>query len=111
MPTSGGGFEQTYNAQAGVDMDLMFIVENHVTQQPNYKQELKAALQNLAALPKKLGKVDALAADTGYFREDNVNSCEQAYIVPYISAERDRHNRPLKERFSQPQPFLKMLIP
>jgi hypothetical protein len=107
MPTSGGGFEQTYNAQAGVDMDSMFIVENHVTQQPNDKQELKPALQNLAALPEKLGKVDALAADTGYFSEGNVNSCEQAHIVPYIAAERDKHNPPLKERFSQPQPLPK----
>jgi transposase len=105
MPTSGGGFEQTYNAQAGVDMDSMFIVENHVTQQPNDKQELKPALQNLAALPEKLGKVDALAVDTGYFSEGNVNSCEQAHIVPYIAAERDKHNQPLKERFSQPQPL------
>ncbi len=105
MPTSGGGFEQTYNAQAGVDMDSMFIAENHVTQQPNDKQELKPALQNLAALPEKLGMVDALAADTGYFSEGNVNSCEQAHIVPYIAAERDKHNQPLKERFSQPQPL------
>jgi transposase len=105
MPTSGGGFEQTYNAQAGVDMDSMFIVENHITQQPNDKQELKPALQNLAALPEKLGKVDALAADTGYFSEGNVNSCEQAHIVPYIANERDKHNQYLKERFSQPQPL------
>jgi transposase len=105
MPTSGGGFEQTYNAQAGVDMDSMFIVENHVTQQPNDKQELKPALQNLAALPEKLGKVDALSADTGYFSEGNVNSCEQAHIVPYIAVERDKHNQPLKERFSQLQPL------
>ena len=105
MLTSGGGFKQTYNAQAGVDMDSMFIVENHVTQQPNDKQELKPALQNLAALPEKLGKVDALAADTGYFSEGNVNSCEQAHIVPYIAAERDKHNQPLKKRFSQPQPL------
>ncbi len=29
MPTSGGGFEQAYNAQASVDMDTMLIVGNH----------------------------------------------------------------------------------
>lgn len=103
MPTSGGGFEQTYNAQAGVDMDSMLIVENHVTQQPNDKQEIKPALQNLAALPDKLGKVDALAADTGYFSENNVKSCEQEHIKPYIATERDKHNQSLKERFYQPQ--------
>jgi hypothetical protein len=32
MPTSGGGFEQAYNAQASVDMDSLLIVENHVSQ-------------------------------------------------------------------------------
>jgi len=65
MPTSGGGFEQTYNAQAGVDMHSMLIVENHVTQQPNDKQEIKPALQNLADLPDTLGKVDRLL-ETSY---------------------------------------------
>jgi len=63
-PSQEEVFEQTYNAQAGVDRDSMFIVENHVTQQPNDKQEIKPALANLAALPDTLGKVDALAADT-----------------------------------------------
>jgi hypothetical protein len=32
MPESGGGFEQSYNAQAGVDHGRRLIVENHVTQ-------------------------------------------------------------------------------
>ena len=103
MPTSGGGFEQTYNAQAGVDMDSMFIVENHVTQQPNDKQEIKPALANLAALPDTLGKVDALAADTGYFSENNVKHCEQEHIKPYIATERNKHNQSLNKRFYQPQ--------
>jgi len=106
MPTSGGGFEQTYNAQAGVDMDSMLIMENHVTQQPNDKQEIKPALQNLASLPDTLGKVDALAADTGYFSENNVKSCEQEHIKAYIATERDKHNQSLKERFYQPQQTL-----
>lgn len=33
MPTSGGGFQQCYNAQAAVDIYSRLIVENHVTQQ------------------------------------------------------------------------------
>ncbi len=103
MPTSGGGFEQTYNAQAGVDMDSMLIVENHVTQHPNDKQEIKPALKNLAALPDTLGTVDALAADTGYFSENNVNRCEHKHIKPYIATKRDKHNQYLNKRFSQPQ--------
>ena len=103
MPTSGGGFEQTYNAQAGVDMDSMLIVENHVTQHPNDKQEIKPALKNLAALPDTLGTVDALAADTGYFSENNVNRCEHKHIKAYIATKHDKHNQYLNKRFSQPQ--------
>ncbi len=34
MPTSGGGFEQAYNAQATVDMDTMLIVGNHGASTP-----------------------------------------------------------------------------
>jgi len=41
MPVSGGGFEQAYNAQASVDMETMLIVGNHVSQNPNDKQEVE----------------------------------------------------------------------
>ncbi len=105
MPTPGGSFEQAYNAQAGVDMDSMLIVENHITQQPNDKQEIKPTLENLATLPSRLGNIDALTADTGYFSEDNVKSCEQEHITPYIATERDKHNRSLKKRLSEPEPL------
>jgi len=40
MPVSGGGFEQAYNAQAGVDHGSRLIVVNHLSQNPNDKQEL-----------------------------------------------------------------------
>jgi transposase len=58
MPVSGGGFEQSFNAQAGVDMASKLIVAAHVTQQANDKQQLKPTLENLATLPKELGTVD-----------------------------------------------------
>lgn len=105
MPTSSGGFEQTYNAQAAVENDSRLIVENHITQQPNDKQEIEPALQNLAALPDKMGKANALLADTGYFSEENVRTCESNHIVPYISVQREKHNLPLTERFSEPDPL------
>jgi len=47
MPTSGGGFEQAYNAQASVEMDSLLIVGVHVSQAPNDKQEIEAALDAL----------------------------------------------------------------
>jgi transposase len=105
MPNSNGGFEQAYNAQAGVDMDSMFIVENHITQQPNDKQEMQPALRNLSTLPSQMGKVEAAAADTGYFSEDNVKACEEHQIVPYIATKRDKHNLSLEERFFEPGPL------
>lgn len=105
MPTSSGGFEQTYNVQAGVDTTSKLIVSAHVTQQPNDKQELEPTLKNLAALPKQLGKATELIADSGYFSETNVTACEKESITPYIAAGRQEHNQPLWERFKEPPPL------
>jgi hypothetical protein len=45
MPTASGGFEQAYNVQAGVDVEAHLIVEQHVTQHTNDKQEIEPALE------------------------------------------------------------------
>jgi len=105
MPVSGGGFDQCYNAQASVDIETMLIVGQHLSQNPNDKQEISPALEGLRALPEQLGTVDSLLADAGYFSEANVKSCEEEQILPFISAHRDKHNRSLKERFSEPAPL------
>ena len=105
MPVSGGGFEQAYNAQAGVDTTTKLIVAAHVTQQSNDKQELVPTLENLAALPKELGTATELIADSGYFSETNVNACEDEEITPYIAVDRQQHNQPLWDRFTEPQPL------
>jgi transposase len=41
MPVSGGGFEQSYNAQAGVDTETMLVVTAHVSQACNDKREVQ----------------------------------------------------------------------
>ena len=105
MPTSGGGFEQCYNAQASVDIDTMLVVGQHLTQNPNDKQEIEPALEALNKLPKDLGTIDSLLADAGYFSQDNVDSCLKEKLLPYISVGRDEHNQSLKERFSEPTPL------
>lgn len=105
MPTSGGGFEQAYNAQAAVDIESMLIVESHITQQPNDKQEIETTLKEIAELPQELGKVDTILADAGYFSEANVAGCEDRNIMPHIATGREKHNQPLKERFSEPPPL------
>jgi transposase len=105
MPTSGKGFEQAYNAQAAVDVESMLIVETHVSQAPNDKQELTPALAALKALPTQLGKVDAMLADAGYYSEDNVTACEKSEIEAFIPPGREAHNQTLSERFAQPAPL------
>jgi len=96
MPTSGGGFEQAYNAQAAVDVETKLIVTAHVTQQTNDKQELEPTLSLLEQLPAELGRAEDLLADAGYFSETNVAACEQQEITAYIAVGRTRHNAPLQ---------------
>ena len=100
MPVSGGGFEQAYNGQIGVEGDSRLIVCQYVSQQPNDKQELVPALDKLAQLPEELGQVKTASADTGYYSEDNVGACEKAGVLPYIACGREPHYPPLEERLA-----------
>jgi len=104
MP-SAEGFKQAYNAQAAVDLDTMCVISSHVTQSPNDKQEVNPTLEALDKLPEQLGKVDTLLADTGYFSEANVNKCIEAEVTPLFSTGRQKHNQPLQERFTKPEPL------
>lgn len=106
MP-SHDGFVQSYNAQAGVDTDTHLIVEQHLSQQPNDKQEVTPTVEGLQQLPEALGEADKLLADTGYFSEANVNRCESNGITPYIPEGRQGHNEPLLERFADDPPAAK----
>lgn len=105
MPTSGGGFEQAYNVQAAVDVESRLIVEKHVTQATNDKQQIEPALEELSSCEEVLGKAEALLADTGYFSENNVFAVDQYGATPYIAEKRDSHNRPLMERFKPDNPM------
>jgi IS5 family transposase len=105
MPTSSGGFDQAYNAQAGVDVETHLIVEQHLTQHTNDKQEIEPALEAMSQLPQALGEAENLLADTGYFSEANVEKCTKARLVPFIPERREKHNLPLMERFREgPEP-------
>ena len=102
MPTSGGGFDQTYNAQIAVDMDSYLIVHNHLTQHTNDKQEIKPFLKAAQQLPQELGRIEDLAADAGYFSNDNVESCYKEIVRPSISHRRNAHHKALEDRFDEP---------
>jgi transposase len=101
MPESGGGFQQAYNAQAAVDMDTMLILENHVSQSSNDKQELQPIFNKIAQLPKQLGVVDKVAADNGYKSESNTVFAAEAGIELYVPVGRQKHNNKLDELLSQ----------
>jgi hypothetical protein len=103
MPTSGDGFEHAYNAQAAVDMDTLFILTNHVSQQSNDKQELELALEQLGSLPETIGAVAAVVGDAGYCSEGNVKKCEANQITPYLAGKREKHHEVLGERFAPPE--------
>ena len=102
MPVSGGGFEQAYNAQASVDMETMLIVGNHVSQNPNDKQEVEPALSQLDKLPESLGKVEKAALDSGFFSKHNTQQFKEKGIEPYIASGRQNHYPSLEERFATP---------
>jgi hypothetical protein len=104
MPVSGGGFDQAYNAQAAVDTQSMLIVENHVSQKTNDKQEIEPAVKNLKALPEKLGTVTDIISDNGFYSEENVKTCIEHTITPYIALDREQHNQSPFERFEEPPP-------
>lgn len=104
MPVSGGGFEQSYNAQAGVDTDTMMVITRHVSQACNDKREVVPTLQQIQALPAMLGEVKALLADNGYFSQANVIACNDAGVEPLLALKRQSHHMPLEERFAPDAP-------
>ena len=105
MPAPGGGFEQSYNAQAAVDTDTMLVVATELAQAANDKQQVAPMLDTLSELPEDLGPVTQLLADAGYFSEANVTACIDAAIEPLLAAGRESHHLSWQERFGEPPPL------
>lgn len=104
MPTSGGGFEQCYNAQASADHESRLILHQHVTQNSNDKQEIMPTMKWYEQYP-HLKSSQAFNADAGYFSEENIKLCEENRMTPYISFGKEQHNQPLEERFKEAEPL------
>jgi transposase len=101
MPTAGGGFEQSYNAQAAVAAGGLLVVASDVVQAPNDKNQVEPMLEKIAALPEDLGEAEHLLADAGYFSASNVEACVKAGVEPVIAMGRQPHHPPLSERFEK----------
>ena len=100
MPVSGGGFEQSYNMQAGVDTETMMVITRHVSQACNDKREVVPTLGQIQALPSELGEVQSLITDNGFFSEANVMACNKAGVLPLLALKRQAHHTPVLERFA-----------
>jgi transposase len=100
MKVAGGGFDQCYNAQAVVATGSMLIVATEVTQAANDKEQLVPMIEKIQALPKELGRVKRILADSGYLSEANVEKCAAAKIEPLIALGRSRHHVSWRQRFA-----------
>ena len=105
MKVSGGGFDQCYNAQAGVDVATMLVVATGLTQAPNDKQQVAPMIKTLQAQAPLLGNATALIADTGYCSEKNMVACDEAAIHALIAVARQDHHPHWSERFTEPAPL------
>lgn len=102
MPTAGGGFDQCYNAQAGVDASTMLVVATGVTQAPNDKQQVEPMLDKLDAQSATHGQVTEMVADTGYCSATNLAACEAQQIEALFAVARENHHPDWRERHSEP---------
>ena len=106
MPRSGGGgFDQSYNAQAAVDTGSMLIVATRLVDTPADAKQVAPMLEQLQQLPAELGSPHTLLGDAGFFSAANVGHCEQAHIEPLLARRRDQHYLPWYERITEPAPL------
>jgi transposase len=106
---NGNHFEQSYNAQAAVDVRSRLIMGGRMSQSPNDKQELVSDLQ---AIPAAAGSVEAVLIDSGFYSESAVRAVEQTAegqssgTTVYAAIERKSHHRNVAdlERKAEPAP-------
>ena len=99
-----GGFEQSDNAQAGVDPESMWILATRVTQATHDKDQIVPMVEKVQANPEGLNHPETLLADTGFFSEKKVTACRRAGIKPLIAVKRDEHPPDWRERFTDITP-------
>ena len=104
---SGQHFEQSYNAQAAVEVKSRLIVGERVSQAPNDKQELVPTLE---AIPAEAGAVAAALVDSGFFSEKAVRQMEHEAsgaatgTIVYAAVEKTGHHRSVADLEKQTEP-------
>lgn len=106
---NGQHFEQSYNAQAAVEVESRLIVGQRVSQSPNDKQEL---VPTLAAIPSETGTINAVLVDNGFFSEKAVQQIEKnkagvlTGTMVYAAVEKTSHHRSVADLETKPEPVL-----
>ena len=104
---NGDHFEQSYNAQAVVEVESRLIVGERVSQSPTDKQQL---VPTLAAIPAEAGKVGAALVDSGFFSEEAVQRIERAEdgaptgTMVFASVAKTSHHRSVADLENHPEP-------
>ena len=80
----------------------MLVVALGVNQACNAKEQVLPMLDQLAVLPKSLGQVKQLLADTGFNSAKNAGACKASGIEPFIAVKRDEHHQVPQECFTEP---------
>lgn len=105
---NGPHFEQSYNAQAAVEVNSRLVVGQRVSQAPNDKQEL---VSSVAAIGPEVGSVTAILADSGFYSEAAVQQVEQTAsgaatgTVVYVALDKSSHHRSVADLEQQPEPI------
>lgn len=96
------GFQQAYNAQAGVETASRLIVGPRVSQAPNDKREL---VPDVAAVRRHL-LPDALLVDSGFVSEAAVTAVERATpgLTVLAAMQREPHGRTVAQLETRPDP-------
>jgi transposase len=96
----GQHFEQSYNAQAAVEVDSRFIVGERVSQAPNDKEQLAPTV---AAVGQPVASVAAVLTDSGFYSEAAVKAVEQdaggqpTGTTVYAAVEKKEHHRTVRD--------------
>jgi len=104
---NGQHFEQSYNAQAAVEVDSRLIVGQRVSQAPNDKQELAPTV---AAIAPPVKSVASVLTDSGFYSEAAVQQVEQTAdgqptgTIVYAALEKKEHHRTVSDLEQKDEP-------
>lgn len=104
---NGQHFEQSYNAQAAVEVNSRLIVGQRVSQSPNDKQEL---VPTVAAIVPEVGPVAAVLTDNGFYSDAAVQQVEQTEsgkatgTLVYAPLDKASHHRSVADLEQKPPP-------